>query len=351
MRDRTAKRKTIEEYALAIAADVAQKGLRMKLKVASDYNLYAIPLTIEGDGRICSTVYNDLKNVGILDSFDSTRESSCFTPYRGHYSDRKQPKRWQGVVNKEWFEKSMTMAIAPVFETSGLKRVQDSYSDEEKRKLVLEKDNYISLFEYNSFKDAEFIYLYWNFKDYDVQEFTVQETYSRREKKVLKIYPKALLAELSKGVFYGHASDYLDKHFEWVVKHVLDIPDDHILNKTKFGNMHKPGFLMENWSDFLGTDHVTHELTKIKQMKTMLELAEKSWLRVEVAVDKLGGWDKVKAIARDKFWVYLEQNFPMHLDDKDKDLKKLCEWIMQGKHKGFNEAEQRIANTTTPQEA
>lgn len=348
--NRVAEMKPIEEYALDIAATVASKGIKIKLGATNDKDMYSIVLSAVSDGRICNKVYTMLKEAGVLESFNYTQSPPTYSHNLYHYSaPRKSPKRWHGVVSREWFEKnSQAMAKAPVFETSGLKRIkEDSWSDRTTRKLVIEKENYIPLFHYNSFSKAEYIYIYWHLNEYVIEEFSEQLPHRGLEN-VTKIFPRAQLSELSKGIFKGHASDYLDKHFEWVVKHVLDIPDDRVMNKVKYSNLRSPGFILENWTDFMCADHIAGQLTLINQIETMLKYGKESWLKVSAAAESLGGWAKVKEIARVKFWNYLEENFPLHIGDNetDKDLKKLCEWMMLGKDKGFNEAEQR-ANTTT----
>jgi hypothetical protein len=347
--------KTIEEYALGLAADVAMKGIRILLKDTKDMSLgdkdmYSISFNVEGDGRICNKVYTLLKDKGIVESFNYTQGSRY-----SHYNTRKERKHWYGTISQEWFSKnSPALGITPVFKTSGVRKEREnSYSTSETNKLVTDLDNYRSIRGYPGFTNAEQIYLYWNLKDYDIQKITVKDLsrsprYGSSEHEEIRIYPKALLTDLSKGVYHDHAIDYLDKHVEWVIKNVLNIPDDKILNRVKFSHLHDPTFIMKDMKDW-DSEFVSKQLKRIEQLKTILNLGGIEYIELQEAVDKTGGWDRVKVIAQEKFFKYLEENFPLHIgeNEKDEDLKKLCEWVMQGKNNGFSELQQRVSKTTT----
>lgn len=344
--------KTPEEYALKLAVDVAKKGIKIALGDTKDNtDMYQIPFNAESDGRICNKVYTLLKDLGIVESFNYN-QGTFYNNSHYHYSPIKERKQWYGSISPEWFIKnSSALGVAPVFLTSGLRKEKEySFSTTETNKLVNDLDNYRSLWEYEGhISDAEYIYIYWHLNEYDIIPVTKRRATKNYEKYiVLKIYPKILLTDLSKGVFIGHVTNYLDKHIEWVIKHVLNIPNDRILNKVELSNLRDPTFKIKDMAQWNG-EFVSKQLQRINSLQTMLKLGAESYTRLNEAVAKVGGWDRLKVIAWDKFMNYLEENFPMHLgeDEKDKDLKKLCEWVMQGKHKGFSELQQRVASTTT----
>lgn len=344
--------KSIEEYCLAIAAEVATKALKIRLGLAAEVsygkNIYDIGLHAEGDGRICNKVYTMLQEKGVLTVFNYNQP----TRYSFNSSSRKERKSYYGTVSEKWFkENAPKLAKAPVFNTSGVKAVKEySYSADTKNKLVKEQDNYRKLFGYGSFKDEEDIYIYLNFDDYDLQEKT--ETYSGSGRHGYGssththhvIYPKALLSKLSKGVFHSHAMDYVDKRLDWAMVNVLGITDDKVINKVSMIKLHRPSFEIED-AKLWTAEHINKQLEYINKFSTMLELGRKSLLRLKIAVEVFGGWEKLHQQAQKSIITYLEENFPLHLsaDETDKDLKELCEWVQEGKNKGFSERAQKIA--------
>lgn len=349
---RSPVQKPTEEYCLTIAAAVATKALKIRLGLAGEVsygqNIYDIGLHAEGDGRICNRVYTMLQEKGVLATFNYSQHETF--SYRS--SSRKERKSWYGTVSEEWFkENAPKLAKAPVFNTSGVKAVKEySYSADTKNKLVKEQDNYRKLFGYGSFKDEEDIYIYLNFDNYDLQEKT--ETYSGSGRHGYGsstlthhvIYPKALLSKLSEGVFHSHAIDYVEKRLDWVMVNILGITNDKIINKVSMSKLNRPSFKIEDaklWS----AEYIDKQLDYINKFADMLELGRKSFLRLKIAVEMFGGWDKLHKQAKESIIKYLEENFPLHLseDEIDKDLKELCEWVQEGKNKGFCERAQKIA--------
>lgn len=349
---------TVEEYGLKLAADVATKGIRIALKIKesdiANTGMFQIPLHVEGDGRIKNKAYTMLKDAGILDTFTSFRPSTPFNMYSFHSSSRREPMQFNGVVNEAWFNKNAPlMAKAPMFETSGRKTVKkDSWSEATENRLVDELGNYRELLGYQSnFTDEEMIYIYLHLSDYDYRKIVKNNPagshgrhhYQASTTEYHKIYPKVLLSDLSKGVFYGHAMEYLDTHIEWVIKNVLGIKDDRVVNKVKISDMRDPDFTFKDKSKWT-EDNLDKQIQRLDAFKTMLTLGEKSLRRLKQAVDVFGGWDKLKAASEAQFITYLEECFPLHIGDDEKDLmlKKLCLEVVEGKNKGFNERLQAI---------
>ena len=347
MSRRSTKQLSTEEYCLSLAGDVATKGIKIALgdiknMSLSPTNMFEIPLYAESDGRIKNRVYTMLHDIGVLSMFNYTQQSR-FSYYN---SSRKEPKNYYGMVSSEWFNKNApAMAKAPVFETSGrITTSANTWSTQTEVKLVKEKDNYRNLFGHN-LTDAEMIYIYFHIDEYDVQvreEKNNSNRFGSTTHTTYHVYPKALLPMLSKGVFYGHAMDYLEKHFEWVIANVLGIKDK-IINKVGLSELPSPTFKMEDktkWNE----EFVTKQIDRINKLETMLGLGKLALLKLNASVLKFGGWDKVKEVSEKAFIKYLEENFPMHISDDEKDeaLKDLCLAVQEGKNKGFNERFQAI---------
>jgi hypothetical protein len=149
---------------------------------------------------------------------------------------------------------------------------------------------------------------------------------------------------LSEGVFHSHAIDYVEKRLDWVMVNILGITDDKIINKVSMSKLNRPSFKIEDaklWS----AEYIDKQLDYINKFANMLELGRKSFLRLKIAVEMSGGWEKLHKQAKESIIKYLEENFPLHLseDEIDKDLKELCEWVQEGKNKGFCERAQKIA--------
>jgi hypothetical protein len=351
--------KSTEEYCLTIAAAVATKALKIRLGLAGEVsygnNIYDIGLHAEGDGRICNKVYIMLKEKGVLATFNYNQPT--------HYSfssSRKERKSYYGTVSEEWFKANAPLiAKAPVFNTSGRIAVKEySYSTETKNKLVKETDNYrklfgYGLFGYGSFEDAEDIYIYLHFDEYDIQKRDEEASSSYRSHRnrygsnskttYHVIYPKALLNKLSEGVFHSHAMDYVDKHLEWVMANVLGITDDKVINKIELSKLNRPSLIIQD-AKYWTAEHIDKQLQYIAKYQSMLSIGKKSLLRLKAVVEKFGGWEELHKQAQISFIKYLEENFPLHLseDEVDKDLKELCEWVQLGKNRGFNERAEQI---------
>jgi hypothetical protein len=332
---------SLEECSLELAGDIAQRGLHIAFKDTKDMSfgteMYKLPL-FHTHGAIRNRIYTMLQNSGILDSFHYTMPI-----YRHGETHPDMSKTWFGTANQEWFEKnSPAMGKAPVFQTSGTKKEKEySYSKEED-KLIMEKDNYRALFSCSShFTNAEYIYIYWHLDEYDAMEVTFK--LYKQYANLLSIYPKVLLSNLSKGVFHGHAMNYLENNIQWVLKNILKIEDDPVIDKLDLSTMH-PKFSMKGMNDW-NAEFVSKQLERIAAFKTMLKIGEQSLTRLQSTIEKFGGWDKLKSDSRSEFIKYLEENFPLHLsaDETDKDLKELCEWVQEGKNKGFNERTQKVA--------
>jgi len=61
-------------------------------------------------------------------------------------------------------------------------------------------------------------------------------------------------------------------------------------------------------------------------------------INMQRAIKKYGGWEKLTKDSEVAFIKYLEENFPLHINDsEDKELQSLCNALMAGKNKGFNE--------------
>jgi hypothetical protein len=355
---RSPVQKPTEEYCLTIADAVATKALKIQLGLAGEVsygqNIYDIALYAEGDGRICNRVYTMLQDMGVLTVFNYSQPDSY-----NYRSTRRERKSYYGTVSEKWFKKNAPLlAKAPVFNTSGKIDVKENhYSTETKTKLVKEKDNYRKLFGYGSFTDAENIYIYLHFDEYDHQIRTesgslyTSSSYRSRnryhgsgDKDYHVIYPKALLSKLSEGVFHSHAIDYVEKRLDWVMVNILGITDDKIINKVSLSKLTRPSFKIED-AKLWTAEHIDKQLDYINKYSTMLELGRKALLRLKASVEKFGGWEKLHEEAKEYIIKYLEENFPLHLseDEVDKDLKELCEWVQEGKNKGFNERSQKIA--------
>jgi hypothetical protein len=343
---RKAVMRSLKEYLLELAKDVAYRGIKIAVGDVKDMSLdptdmYKLPLHLEGDGRLKNKVYTMLQEAGALVGFNYT------TTCQYHYPNNKVTKHWWGIVDKAWFEKeSKNLWVIPTFSTSGFKKTKEySYSSEE-LKAIREEDNYRDLLGYNSFSDAEFIWIYHHLKEYDLKHETESQKtrYGNTLRDHYMIYPRALLSDLSIGVFHGHVTDYLNKNTQWTLKNVLGIEDDGVIDIIKLSDLKDPEFIIDDLSK-IDDEFVIEQLERIDSFKTMLDLGAKSYTRLQEAVAMQGGWNRVMHLAREKFLTYLYENFPLHMcdDEKDKDLKKLCMWVMESKHKGFNEANQKVA--------
>ena len=330
--------KSLNEYLLLLAGDVAQRLVRLKL---DDYNhnrgdtkpkspFEDMYLSVEGDGRIANKVYEMLKNEGALSSFTSWRPEEPFNFYRS--SSKKQPKRYSGVVSETWFNTfASANAVAPVFETSGLvTKAKDTWSTNTERVLKTELQNYQTLSGYNVFTDAEYLYIWLHLDEYDVR--ILKETHqgssshgfgsSTTEDKV--IYPKNMLQDLSIGVFIGHAEDYVEKHIEWGMKHLLGL-ESVIINADVETSIEPRTEITEfkNWTE----EFLLTQIKRAEDLQTHLSACKLSYGLLQNAVEKYGGWDKFREDSKMEFVKYLEECFPLHLgdDEPDEDLRELCE--------------------------
>ena len=255
--------------------------------------------------------------------------------------------RYTGKVNEKWFnEQASTFAVAPKFETCGIKTVtRDTWSKQTIRETNTELQNYRKLSDYQSFTDAEYIYIWFHLDEYDVQ--TIEEKSNNKFGKSITlhkiIYPKALLQDLSKGVFEGHAENYVEKHIQWAMINLLSINGDKVINRLDMSTPPTPKAKIEefkNWSE----EFVTLQLERISCLETLFKMCKASYTQLLSKVEVYGGWDKFREEAKQKFIPYLEENFPLHIGDNepDEELRKLSQWVAEGRNKGFNERLQII---------
>lgn len=331
----------IGEHILHVAAEVAEKGLRETLKLTEGQDMFFLNDPVNSDGRIKNRTYVQLQDIGVIDQFDSYRSGSSINiDYSWRHSSRQEPKRWRCQVNKDWFKTNAPLlAVAPVFETAGRKVAKkNTYNDETEVMVVSELQNYRNLFDYQGrLSDAEMIYVYLHIDDYDIRTVVEKNAYSRDTHTSYKIYPKANLSDLSKGVFHGHAMDYLYKHIVWVMEHMLNIHGDANINKLEIHKFKVPEFDIEDMSK-TSDAFITEQLERIQAMQNALACGKSSIIKLQHAVEQYGGWEKLTKDSEIAFIKYLEDNFPLHInDDEDKELKELCNALMAGKNKGFNE--------------
>jgi hypothetical protein len=355
---RVAKLKNLNEYLLLLAGDVAEKLIRIKLEdysnTGSDIKpphpfTDLIPLYQEGDNRIANRAYTMLENAGALTTFTSHR------PNDYSWSGRKERMRYSGRVSEEWFNKyAKSIMVAPTFETSGVKIPDESASYGERNKKVMhDLDNYRKIF-----NDAEYAYIWFHMDEYDVR--TVKEEhsssrYGRSSTTYKLIYPKALLQDLSKGVFKGHAEFYVERHIQWAMKYMLGIENDRVIN-GKLSSPATPDISIDKyleWNELF----VAEQLKRITNLQTYLGTCKTSFERLKEAVRVYGGWDLLKEQSRTAIIAYLENSFPLHMgdDEPDEELRKLCQEVATGKNKGFNERLQVIQSggkqcTQSPEE-
>jgi hypothetical protein len=344
-----------DAYLLLLAGDVALKLIRIALndydkstsiKPEDPFN-NTINLEVEGDRRITNRVYETLQKHGALTSFTSWRPES----YSYYHTSRKERMWYSGRVSETWFNTfAPAHAVAPVFETSGLvTKAKDTWSTDTERVLKTEFQNYRKVSSYQKFTDAEYLYIWLHLDEYDVR--TLEETHQGSTRhgfgssttKYKVIYPKALLQDLSKGVFEGHAENYVEKHIQWAIKNVLGIKEDKVINHLDMSTPPKPECKIvefKNWTE----DFVRQQLERISCWQTLLKMSQESYTRLLSKVEVYGGWDKFRECSKQDFLKYLEENFPLHIggDEKDKELKQLCEWVAEGRNKGFNERLQII---------
>jgi len=331
----------IEEYILHVAAEVAEKGLREALKLTEGQDMFFLNDPVNSDGRIKNRTYIQLQDIGVLDQYDSYRSGSSINiDYSWRHSSRQEPKRWRCQVNKVWFKTNAPLlAVAPVFETAGRKVAKkNTYNDETEIMVVSELQNYRNLFDYQGrLSDAEMIFVYLHIDDYDIRTVVEKNAYNRDTHTSHKIYPKALLSDLSIGVFHGHAMDYLYKHMGWTLEHMLGIPNDPNINKLKISEFTRPNFEITDMSKVTEA-YIEEELEKIQAMQNALACGQSSMINMQRAIKKYGGWEKLTKDSEVAFIKYLEENFPLHINDsEDKELQSLCNALMAGKNKGFNE--------------
>lgn len=69
----------------------------------------------------------------------------------------------------------------------------------------------------------------------------------------------------------------------------------------------------------------------------------------EEIVKKIKMAGQITEESRENFIKYLQDNFPLHMGDEepDEELRKLCQWVADGKDKGFNERLQAIQKGVT----
>ena len=350
---KVARLKSLNEYLLLLAGDVAEKLIHIKLEdyenAGSQYSMKpshpfedTIMLSQEGDNRIANRAYAMLYEAGALKTF------RAFRPDDYSWSRHKERMRYEGRVSEEWFNKyAPTIAVAPKFETSGVK-IPDEHAnyDERDKKIKNDLDNYKSVSGYRSFNDAEYVYVWLHLDEYDVRTIKEEHGDYRRGRSNTThkvIYPKALLQDLSKGVFQGHAELYAEKYIQWSMKNLLGIENDRVINEKKLTSPPTPDITITKYQEW-NKEFVITQLTRIVNLQTYLSRCKTSYERLQKAVDAYGGWDLLKEKSKTEIIIYLEENFPLHIGDEepDEELRKLCQEVSMGKNKGFNERLQVI---------
>jgi hypothetical protein len=159
-------------------------------------------------------------------------------------------------------------------------------------------------------------------KTYDSSRYHRQKVYW------VVCYPRVQHKDLAKTVFEGHLEQYVKTHFEVVIEHLfkLDPSMCHVWEPDSFTNNLKD---MKKWTP--------------KKTSSMISKLE-AWQQYATAYIPL--LKKILTSYDDRtpeqlveqtvplFRKYLEECYPCHLEDTDKDLKQLAVWMVQGKHQG-----------------
>ena len=344
------QRKTTQEYLLRLAGETAKRCIQIKLN-DYDYDTKIKPdvfrdefrlSSIEDDHRITDKVFRELIEAGALKRYHSFRPR---TRYSWSGSPKPERKVYMGIVNEEWFSnKTLPLAVAPKFETSGIVTVtKDTWSKQKIRETKTEFENYKKINHYNEFTDAEYVYVWFHLDEYDIKQITEKGKFSDQKTTYNSIYPKALLTDLSKGVYEGHAEHYVEKNIPWAMNYLLGIEKDRVINNLNMSTPPTPKCKIEKFEEWT-EDNVTLQLERISCLQTLLTMCQKSFTQLLSKVEVYGGWDKFRERSKQEFLTYLENNFPLHIgdDEPDEELRKLSQWVAEGKNKGFNERLQAI---------
>lgn len=313
----------LDRYQKYLAGCVARKQLESNFPdvYEKESNSFTIVMSSRlEDGRggpKFETTLKALKNANIISSFNKKDVNI------GYRFSMKSDYRYFLEVVPEWYEEYIkTHEKEPLFELE-----KEVYYYNQKRKIVDDIDGYKDI---TDFDKLEAIYLLNHKNDFIfiTKEYKRESRrYGSTYKKVL-CYPKDKRNDLSKEIFYNNLEEYLNKHFEWAVQLVLGI-DENVINKE---HPHLSSYVAQiseynEWKP----DYFKR---KIEETKTGIEYLQKALPVLEQIHDKLLETGPINEKAIEAFREYLEECFPCHLEDEDKDLQKLAQWVFQGKHKG-----------------
>jgi len=342
-----AKHETLEVYLLRLAGEVAQNKIKMKLGMYKDptqHDPFQISDggCIEGNKMISSTVFKSLKyEAGAIISWSYRGGGETYNNNFFHSRLVKVPKTYYCTVDESWYNNyAPGQQVAPVFDLSGV---------DEKNDKVTEETRYKKLFSCPDFKSEEYIYISYHLDEYDIRKTIGTDRDGRSNGHTYyHIFPKAQLSELSKHVYYDHAQLYLGKHIQWAIKLVLGIETKYLgrLNIGSFDNTLEcplPDLKFESTSTWKQIQISAQHMRVLSYQRT-LSRCDTELKAVTDAVDKFGGWDKFIAEARKAFIKYLQDNFPLHIDENEEDaeLRTLAQQVAEGKDKGFSDRLQLI---------
>lgn len=268
------------------------------------------------------TTLNALQNAGVIWQYNRQDLNA------NHFYGKADYQYFIKIVPKWYEEYAKTIETEPTFELQKTIKEYGRYGF--KKRAATEKDGYKEVI---SFEPGETIYILNHLDDYEF--ISTQRSYSNRRvgtvtRNYMMCYPKAQRGDLAKDVFDAHVEEYLKKHFEWIVKLVFGI-EENVINRE---HPHLSSYI----ADFDDPDKFTKEKVEdricsaiegiLYYQKVLPVLRE-----IKKGFDVFEGTD-IFAEGLKRFREYLEECYPCHLEDEDKDLKQLAQWMMYGKHQG-----------------
>lgn len=281
-------------------------------------------------GPKMETSMEALKEKGVLDSY--VRSDANYSSRYGYYRQSKPDIRWHIEVNKEWYRKwAKAHQTEPVFELRKTVEKSKKYGIGTESVAASEKDGYRCISKYDGFNPGEAVYILDHMKEYDFR--LAQSTHSSKYRGTtttysVLCYPFRQHQDLARTVFEGHLEHYVKTHFEVVVEHLFKLDPSMVSTK-------EPGTFL-NYRDDMKKWTPEKTSSMIASLTAWQNYANKYLPLLQEILNSFNDRTPEQLVEQTipLFREYLEQNYPCHLEDNDKELQQLAQWMVQGKHQG-----------------
>lgn len=316
-----------EKYESYIAERIVKKLLRKKIiKEEKDSKPFKMSLTnrLESGrggptlgGPMLDTTLNALKDKKVILYWDI--EESYYN--YGYYHSKPSRKR-VFEANKEWFNKYISN---PDNEKEPNFELKDLIEESNYIKKHKASDELSMVKGLNQFNYQELIYIHNHFDDFEIK---IVET---KRHPNITFFPKKLKRDRSKAVYRGVAKKFLLENFWWVLENVYGIKGLGRFDTDSFRIDVNP--LGISYPEDLDSEKISKRLSKAKESLEKLNKAL-PYLEEFEKTTKGKASDVVLQESYEVFQKYMEENFPIHLNDKEKKLKQLAQWTALGKQRG-----------------